>query len=130
MMRTLAFAALLTLAAPALGQDYSQEALPDPVQEAAAVELMDSLRCVVCQGQPISGSNADIAGDMRRIVRERIAAGETPEEVRAWLISRYGDFVSFKPVMQPSTLALWLVPLAALLFGVLLVSRRVKLRRK
>lgn len=129
-MRALVIALSLLIAAPLAAQDYSQEALPDPAQEAAAIELMDSLRCVVCQGQPISGSNADIAGDMRRIVRERIAAGESPEEVRAWLISRYGDFVSFKPVVKPATWALWLVPLAALLLGLLLVARRVEWRRK
>ena len=130
MTRALLLAALLGLAVPAMAQDYSQEALPDPAQEAAAVELMDSLRCVVCQGQPISGSNADIAGDMRRIVRERIAAGETPEDVRSWLISRYGDFVSFEPVVKPATLPLWLIPLAALFFGLLLVANRVKWKRR
>lgn len=128
-MRTPFLVSLLLVAAPLKAQDYSQEALPDPVQEAAAIELMDSLRCVVCQGQPISGSNADIAGDMRRIVRERIAAGGTPDEVRNWLISRYGDFVSFQPVVKPATLALWLIPLAALLFGLLLVANRLRWRK-
>lgn len=128
-MRTLLFASFLLLTAPLSAQDYSQEALPDPVKEAAAIDLMDSLRCVVCQGQPISGSNADIAGDMRRIVRERIAAGETPDEVRLWLISRYGDFVSFEPVVKPATLALWVIPLAALIFGLLLVAKRLRWRK-
>ena len=97
-------------------------------QEAQAVALMDSIRCVVCQGQPISGSNADLAGDMRRIVRERIAAGEKPEQVRAWLVSKYGDWVSFKPQVKPATLPLWLVPLIALLGGGWLVSRRLRRR--
>ena len=129
MMRRLLLAIFLLTAAPLAAQDYAHEALADPAQEAAAIELMDSLRCVVCQGQPISGSNADIAGDMRRIVRERIAAGERPEQVREWLITRYGDFVSFKPVVKPATWGLWLVPLAALLLGLVLVSRRVRLRR-
>jgi cytochrome c-type biogenesis protein CcmH len=87
---------------------------------------MDSIRCVVCQGQPISGSNADLAGDMRRTIRERIAAGETPEQVRAWLISRYGDWVSFKPVVKADTAPLWLIPIMALLAGAWLVSRRIK----
>lgn len=128
-MRAPLFASLMLLAAPLEAQDYSQEALPDPAQEAAAIELMDSLRCVVCQGQPISGSNADIAGDMRRIVRERIAAGETPDEVRNWMISRYGDFVSFQPGVKPATLALWIIPLAALLFGLLLAANRLQWRK-
>lgn len=124
-----AIAALcLALCAPALGQDYAQEALKDPALEAQAVELMDTIRCVVCQGQPISGSNAEIAGDMRRVIRERIAGGESPEEVRAWLISRYGDWVSFKPQMRGGTLALWLVPLLALFAGLALVMRRLRPR--
>jgi len=123
-----ALLAAALFAAPAIAQDYSQESLPDPRQEAQATELMDTIRCVVCQGQPISGSNADLAGDMRRVIRERIAAGETPEQVRAWLISKYGDWVSFKPQVKPATLPLWLVPLLALLGGIWLVSRR--LRRK
>lgn len=126
-------AALLFAAAahsPAFAQDYSEEALPNAAQEAEAVALMDTIRCVVCQGQPISGSNADIAGDMRRIIRERIAAGESAEQVRAWLVSKYGDWVSFKPVVSPATLPLWLVPLAALLAGFWLLSRRIRLRKK
>ncbi len=120
--------ALALLAAPALAQDYAHESLPDPRQEAQAVALMDTIRCVVCQGQPISGSNADLAADMRRVIRERIAAGESPEEVRAWLISKYGDWVSFKPQVTPATLPLWLVPLLALLVGAWLVSGRLRRR--
>lgn len=122
-------ALLLVWSGVALAQDYAEVALPDPVQEAQATKLMDTIRCVVCQGQPISGSNADLAGDMRRIVRERIAAGDSPEEVRAWLISRYGDWVSFKPQVKPATLPLWLIPLIALALGILLVSRRLKRHR-
>lgn len=128
-MRRLVIAlALFSLSAPALGQDYAQVSLPDPQQEKQAVALMDTIRCVVCQGQPISGSNADLAGDMRRIIRERIAAGDTPDEVRAWLISKYGDWVSFKPQVKPVTMPLWLVPLLALLVGAWLVSRRLRRR--
>jgi len=124
-----AFLAALLTFAPAMAQDYAQVSLPDPEQERAAVKLMDSIRCVVCQGQPISGSNADLAGDMRRLVRERIAAGDSPEQVRAWLISKYGDWVSFKPRVRPATLPLWLIPLAAFLVGIWLVSRRLRRRR-
>jgi len=117
--------ALLLAVSPTFAQDYSEESLPDPKQEAVAVQLMDSIRCVVCQGQPISGSNADLAADMRRLIRERIAKGESPEEVRAWLIDKYGDWVSFKPQVKPATLPLWIVPLLALIGGVWLVSRRL-----
>jgi cytochrome c-type biogenesis protein CcmH len=119
-------ALLLLVAIPAAAQDYAEESLPDPKQEAQAVALMDTIRCVVCQGQPISGSNATIAGDMRRVVRERIAAGESPEQVRAWLVSRYGDWVSLKPRVRPATMPLWLIPLLALAVGSWLVSRRLK----
>ncbi len=118
--------ALVLAASPLLAQDYADVSLPDARQEAQAVALMDSIRCVVCQGQPISGSNAGLAGDMRRTIRERIAAGETPEQVRSWLISRYGDWVSFKPQMKPATAPLWLVPLLALLGGIWLVAGRIK----
>jgi len=111
-------------------QDYAHESLPDPEQEQQAVKLMDSLRCVVCQGQPISGSNADLAADMRRVVREKIAAGEKPENVRAWLVQRYGDWVSFKPQVKPATMPLWLLPLLALAGGLFLVTRRIRIRRE
>jgi cytochrome c-type biogenesis protein CcmH len=120
---------LALIAAPLAAQDYAEVSLPNPQQEAQALALMDTIRCVVCQGQPISGSNADLAGDMRRIIRERIAGGETPEQVRAWLVSRYGDWVSFKPVVKPDTAPLWLIPLLALLGGGWLVSRRLKRAR-
>jgi cytochrome c-type biogenesis protein CcmH len=129
MKRAGALALALLLVAPLQAQDYAQESLPDPRQEEQAAELMDSLRCVVCQGQPISGSNADLAGDMRRIVRERIAAGETPEQVRAYLVGRYGDWVTFKPQVKPATLPLWIIPLIALLLGSTLVARRLRKRR-
>ncbi len=133
------FAALLAamlLAAPATAQnsiaptpaapDYAEVSLADPVKEKQALALMDNIRCVVCQGQPVSGSNADLAGDMRRIIRERIGAGETPEQVRAWLVSKYGAWVSFKPPLEPRTAPLWLVPLLALAIGLWLLMRRLK----
>ena len=128
MSRRAAFLCLLLIASPVLAQDYSQVSLPDARQEAQAVALMDSIRCVVCQGQPVSGSNADLAGDMRRIIRERIAAGESPEQVRAWLVSKYGDWVSFKPVVKADTMPLWLLPLLALAGGLMLVMRRLQRR--
>ena len=135
MRAALAFAAALLLAAPALAQDsgaqdHAEVSLADPAREQQALDLMDTIRCIVCQGQPISGSDAPMAGDMRRIIRERIAAGDAPDDVRAWLVSRYGDWVSFKPQVRPATLPLWLLPLAALLVGLWLVARRLKLRKR
>ena len=130
-MRTwIAFLLALLLAAPALAQDYAEVSLPDARQESQALALMDAIRCVVCQGQPISGSNAELAGDMRRIIREQIAAGQTPAEVRSWLVGKYGDWVSFKPQVRAATLPLWIVPLLALIGGLWLLSRRIRLGRK
>lgn len=125
----LAFVLFLAVPVQLFAQDLAEVSLPDPRQEEQALALMDSIRCVVCQGQPISGSNADLAGDMRRLIRERIAAGDPPETVRTMLISKYGDWVSFKPEMKVRTLPLWLVPLLALVVGIWLVSRRLKVER-
>lgn len=126
MKRALLLVLCAALAVPALAQDYAEVSLADPRQEGQALALMDSIRCVVCQGQPISGSNADLAGDMRRLIRERIAAGDKPEQVRSMLIGKYGDWVSFKPRFKAATMPLWLMPLLALLGGALLVTRRLK----
>ena len=130
MRRLFTLLAALLLTAPALAQDYAEVSLPDPAQERQALALMDAIRCVVCQGQPISGSNADLAADMRRVIREKIAAGESPAQVRAWLVSKYGDWVSFQPQIKPQTLPLWLVPLLALIGGLWLLSRRIRIGRK
>ena len=130
MRAALAFAAALLLAGPVVAQDHAEISLADPAREQQALDLMDTIRCVVCQGQPVSGSDAPMAGDMRRIIRERIAAGDKPDDIRAWLVSRYGDWVSFKPVVKPATLPLGLLPLAALLGGLWLVMRRLRLRKR
>jgi cytochrome c-type biogenesis protein CcmH len=125
-MRRFLIAATLCLAQPVLGQDYAEESLPDVNQEAQAVALMDTLRCVVCQGQPISGSNADLARDMRRLVRERIALGESPDDVRTWLVNRYGQWISLKPAVNEQTAPLWVIPVLALLGAAALYTRRAK----
>ena len=118
--------ALLCAAQPILAQDYADESLQNTKQEAQAIALMDTLRCVVCQGQPISGSNADLARDMRRLVRERIALGESPDDVRTWLVNRYGQWISLKPAVNEQTAPLWLIPVLALLGAAALYTRRAK----
>ena len=125
-MRFILAVVLLCVTQPALAQDYAEESLPDPKQEEQAIVLMDTLRCVVCQGQPISGSNADLARDMRRLVRERIEAGESPDAVRNWLVNRYGQWISLKPSMNEQTAPLWIIPLLALAGAGALYSRRAK----
>jgi cytochrome c-type biogenesis protein CcmH len=98
---------------PALGTTP----LADPAAEARAMTLMHELRCLTCQNQSIADSNAEQAQAMRALVRTRIAAGVEPEAVRADLIARYGDWVSFRPPARPDTLALWAVPALALVVG-------------
>ena len=100
---------------------YTQ--LADPAQEAKAKALMDTLRCLVCQGQSIADSDAEMAGDMRALVRQRIAAGESPGEVRKWLVERYGDYVTYDPPLSWVTAPLWLAPLVLLGLGVLIARR-------
>lgn len=104
--------------------------LPDPRQEAAAADLMETLRCVVCQGQSIADSNAEIAGDMRALVRERIAAGESPEAIRDWMIDRYGEWVSYDPPFDWATAPLWLAPLVVLGFGLVIARGRFRRRSR
>ncbi|WP_448582186.1 cytochrome c-type biogenesis protein [Thermaurantiacus sp.] len=104
---------------PALGTTP----LADPAAEARAMALMHELRCLTCQNQSIADSNAEQAEAMRALVRSRIAAGAEPEAVRADLIARYGDWVSFRPPARPDTLALWAVPALALLVGGIVARR-------
>lgn len=81
--------------------------LADPAQEAVARALMKEIRCLVCQNQSIEDSNADLAKDLRRLVRERVSAGDTAVEVRAFLVARYGDWVLLEPPFNQMTFFLW-----------------------
>jgi len=107
---------------------WANRQLPDPGQETQAEALMSELRCLVCQGQSIADSDAELAGDMRDLVRRRIAAGDKPSAIRAWLIQRYGTWISYQPTDEPAAWPLWLAPLALLLAGAWLIRRRVKLK--
>ena len=119
---------------PAAAQDslppapYAYRQLDDPQQEAAAQDLMETLRCLKCQSQSIADSDAPMAGDMRHQVRIRIAAGESPEEVRGWLMQRYGDYVSYKPEVSASTWPLFALPLLLALVAGLILLRRFRRR--
>lgn len=120
MIRWLAFALAIS-ALPLSAQDqmpqapYANSQLADPAQEARALELMATLRCLTCQSQSIHDSNAAIAGDMRHQVRSRIAAGEEPEAIRAWMIERYGDYISYEPVVSAVTWPLFAIPVLLLI---------------
>lgn len=104
-----------------------EEQLVDPVLEARAREISRELRCVVCQNQSIDDSDAPLAADLRAIVRERLTAGDTNEEVMAYIVARYGSFVLLKPPLELQTILLWTAPLLVLIpggFGVALYLRR------
>ena len=125
--------ALIACAQPLLADSnlppayWADRQLPDARQEAQAQALMQELRCLVCQGQSIADSDAELAGDMRDLVRRRIAAGDKPATIRAWLIERYGTWISYKPTAEPAAWPLWLAPLALLLVGAWLIrdQRRI-----
>ncbi len=130
------FVLSLLVATPALAQSrvpppaLADTQLPDPAQERSAKALMETLRCLVCQGQSIADSDADMAADMRALVRQRIAAGERPVAVRDWLIERYGDYVSYDPPLSGATGPLWLAPIVLLVIGGLVARRSLKGRRR
>ena len=122
--------AAFTLTAPLAAQDmlppapYAYKQLADPAQERKAQALMETLRCLKCQSQAISDSDAPMAGDMRHQVRTRIAAGEDPEAIRQWLIERYGDYVSYTPQVRPITWPLFAAPLLILAVAAFLLRGR------
>ncbi|WP_432200708.1 cytochrome c-type biogenesis protein [Erythrobacter sp. W53] len=121
---------LALVAVPSLAQQslppapFAYNQLEDPEQEAAAQELMETLRCLKCQSQSIADSDAPMAGDMRHQVRIRIAAGDSPDEIRGWLVERYGDYVSYKPEVSASTWPLFAIPIVLVLIaGAILLGR-------
>ena len=133
-MKIIAFLLALLVAQPLLADSnlppayWSDRQLPDPGQEAQAQALMAELRCLVCQGQSIADSDAELAGDMRDLVRRRISEGQKPAAIRGWLIQRYGSWISYRPTDEPAAWPLWLAPVALLLAGGLLIRRRIQLK--
>jgi cytochrome c-type biogenesis protein CcmH len=129
MKRLIALLALF-LTVPIAAQDslppapYAFRQLDDPALEKQAQELMETIRCLKCQSQSIADSGAQMAGDMRHEVRTRILAGQSPGEVRAWLIERYGDYVSYEPRVTSVTWPLFAIPLVLLVGGLLIMRRR------
>jgi cytochrome c-type biogenesis protein CcmH len=107
---------------------YADTQLTDPKQEAAARALMDELRCLKCQSQSIADSNAPMAGDMRSQVRERIIEGQTPEQIRQWLVERYGNWVTYDPPVTAVTGPLWIAPI--ILLGLALLMARGRFRKQ
>jgi cytochrome c-type biogenesis protein CcmH len=134
-VRALLAAIALLVATPALADSlmpaapYANKQLPDPRQEAQAKALMETIRCLVCQGQAISDSDAEMAGDMRSLIRTRIQAGESPDQIRDWLVSRYGNWVTYNPPFGWDTALLYAAPLLFVLFGLFLVRGRFKRKK-
>ena len=116
---------LAVLAGPALAVQ-PDEVMKDPALEARARALSAELRCLVCQNESIDDSEAQLARDIRLLIRRRIAKGESNDAIRAYLVSRYGDFILLKPPFKPDTLLLWLSPVLILGVGAgaVLVARR------
>ncbi len=104
------------------------ERLPDPKQEAAAREIFREVRCLVCQNESIDDSDADLARDLRKVVREQVAAGRSPTQVKAYLTDRYGEYVLLRPALSLGNAALWAGPFAAALAGVAFLALRVRRR--
>ena len=129
-MRTI-LAAVIFLAAsltPAFAVN-PDEVLADPVLEARARAISGELRCMVCQNQSIDDSNAELAKDLRVLVRERLTAGDTDDQVRAYIVSRYGEFVLLKPPLGFNTVLLWGMPVALLAIGGMVIFRQIRRKR-
>ncbi|MDX1580130.1 MAG: cytochrome c-type biogenesis protein [Alphaproteobacteria bacterium] len=119
----------LVLGPPALAVGVDPDRLEDPAQEARAERLMDQYRCLVCQNQSIAESNAEMARDLRELIRERIRAGDSDAEIEAFLTERYGDWILLRPPVKNSTALLWLAPLLLVLAGGALAVVYVRRRR-
>ena len=122
---------VLALLAP-LAADAA-DAVPtemDPVKAARAVKLAEQLRCLVCQNQSIAESNAELANDLRGQIREQIAAGKSDDEIRTYMVQRYGDFVLYQPPLKTTTALLWAGPALLLAGGVFVLTRNVRRRRQ
>jgi cytochrome c-type biogenesis protein CcmH len=123
-------AVALVLLVPAHGAFAidTERAFDDPALQARYENLTHQLRCLVCQNETIADSNATLAGDLRREVREMIAAGKTDDEISQFMLDRYGDFVLYKPRMTTLTFLLWAAPILLLAIGAFAVLRFVKRR--
>jgi cytochrome c-type biogenesis protein CcmH len=131
MRRALLALAVLMLAAatPMPPQPAEDRPLADASQELRAQAIHRSLRCVVCQNESIAESNAVLAADLRQVVRERVEAGDTDEEVRDYMVDRYGDFVLLKPPFEADTWILWLGPFGVALIGAFAIAAYLRRRR-
>lgn len=117
MWRRFVLVAMVLVALPLAAPAAVDKPLDDPTLEARALNLQQQIRCLVCQGQSIADSNSELAWDLRALVREHIAAGDSDQTVLDYLHDRYGDFVLLDPPMKPATYALWFGPPLLLVIG-------------
>jgi cytochrome c-type biogenesis protein CcmH len=127
LLRACLLAVLLASWGAALAID-AQDAFDDPVLQERYEKINRELRCLVCQNQTIADSNATLAQDLRREVRDMIAAGQTDDEIRDFMIERYGDFVLYRPRMTAGNFLLWAAPILLLVVGAFVLVRVVKRR--
>ena len=127
-MTCLVAVVMLVLATASASAVQPGEQLADPALEARARRISQELRCLVCQNQSIDDSNAELARDLRLIVRERLTAGDSDAQVLAFVEQRYGEFVLLRPPFKLHTLALWLTPLLLLIGTVLVLRRNARMR--
>ena len=129
MMRRVLIALVVLLAADLASAVEPGEMLKDPALEGRARAISQEIRCLVCQNQSIDDSNADLAHDLRLIVRERLTAGDSDRQVRDYLVARYGDFVLLDPPLKKKTIFLWGGPALVLLLGIAIIAGAARRRR-
>ena len=108
---------------------YAYRQLDDPAKEAAAKQLMNEIRCLVCESQSVADSDAELAGDMRSLIRQRIDQGEGAESIRRYLVERYGEQISYRPDLWGRAGPLWLLPILLIIGGFWLLRSRLHWRR-
>ena len=128
-MRRVVIALVLLLAADLAFAVEPSEMLKDPALEARARAISQEIRCLDCENQSIDDSNADLAHDLRLIVRERLTAGDSDRQVKDYLVARYGDFVLLDPPVKTKTIVLWAGPAILLLLGIAIIASATRRRR-
>lgn len=125
-MKLISVTLLCLLASPAFAVSDPSELLPNRAQELRAEAIGDQLRCLVCQNESVEQSDADLARDLRHIIRQRVVTGDSDKQVIDWMVARYGNFVRLRPPFNLTTLILWFAPGIALLSSVaaIVIARR------
>ena len=121
-MKWLVTILMLVVALPVVAAGVDEKVLLDPAREAEARAIMQDLRCLVCQNQSIDDSNAEMAADLRAVVRERVLAGDNAGQVHDFMVARYGDWILMRPPVNEGTWVLWLMPAILVVLGLLAIS--------